>query len=148
MFTLEKQVTVRTPGGRDKTYLAGTVFARHHGQTVQADPGDIRALEARLLAPRREAEEHRLLMEMSRLVNGALVGAEPHASSAGQLDLPEQLLLWHLISGHQDDYPDFYPAVSALSRARQGSEIFAAAREAIIQIEARLFTLEAEMQCS
>lgn len=148
MFTLEKQLTVRTPGSQEKTYLAGTIFVRHHGQTVQAGPGDVRALEARLLAPRREAEEHRLLMEMSRLVNGVLDKAEPYASSAGELDLPELLLLWHMISGHEDDYPAIYPAVSALSGARLGFEVFAAAKEAIIQIEAQLFTLEAEMQWS
>src|ERR1700691_6528651 len=34
MFTLEKQIMVTAPGGPDKTYLAGTIFVRHHGQTV------------------------------------------------------------------------------------------------------------------
>ena len=52
MFTLEKQFTVT-----GKTYLAGTIFVRHHGHTIQAGSGDIRAPEARLLAPRLEAAE-------------------------------------------------------------------------------------------
>lgn len=107
MFTLEKQLTVT-----GKTYLAGTIFVRHHGQTVQANPGDIRALEARLLAPRRKAEERQLLMEMYRLVSDVRVKAEPHASSTGEFYLPEQHLLEHMIGGHEDDYPDVYPAVS------------------------------------
>ncbi len=41
IFTLQKEF----PG-----YRAGTVFVRKHGQTVQADPGDVRALEDRFAA--------------------------------------------------------------------------------------------------
>ncbi len=136
MFTLEKQLTVA-----GKTYLAGAIFVRHHGQTTQADPGDIRALEARLLSPTARAKERRLLIEMYQLVSGLMKESEPHANSEEELDfLVTQRLLEHVISGREDDYP----AVWELIDARRGSDIFAAARLAVIEIDAGLYELDYE----
>lgn len=139
MFTLEKQFTVRSPGGQPKTYLAGTIFVRRHGLTEQADPGDIRALEARLLAPRREAQERQRLMEMSPLVTALLHKAEFHAGDRSPLRFAEQNQLAHLIAGREADYP----AAMDLAGAGQGFEIFASAREANIEIQKRLREIEA-----
>jgi hypothetical protein len=139
IFALEKQFTARTPEGQSKTYLAGTIFVRHHGKTEQADPGDIRALEARLLAPRRDADARQLLMEMSGLVNTVLFKVGPHANSTGRFRLPEQNQLAHMIAGHEADYP----AARALAGAGQGFEVFAAARDANFEIETRLRDMEA-----
>lgn len=136
IFALEKELTVT-----GRTYLAGTIFVRHHGQTIQADPGDIRALEERLLAPRRDAGERQFLLEIYRLVTDVRLKAEPHASSPAQLDLPEQHLLEHMIGGHERDNPDIYQAVLRLAYSGKGSDLFAAAVIATIEIEARLHEL-------
>ncbi len=47
IFTLEKQFARRD----GKIYPAGSVFVRRPGRTVQAEPGDIRALAERFAAP-------------------------------------------------------------------------------------------------
>jgi hypothetical protein len=47
------------PGDRIRTlqkYRPGAVFVRRPGQTIQAEPGDIRALKDRFAAPLRQAE--------------------------------------------------------------------------------------------
>src|ERR1700761_2487759 len=139
MFTLEKQVTVRAPGGQEKTYLAGTIFVRHPGQTVQARQGDIRALEARLLAPGREARERQRLIDMSGLVSTVLYAAGSHVNDIHRFRVPEQNQLAHLVAGHEADYP----AVAALTGAVQGHIVFAAARDADREIEMKLREVEA-----
>lgn len=45
-FTLQKEIS-RPDGGT--AYRAGAIFVRRQGRTIQAEPGDIRALEDRLL---------------------------------------------------------------------------------------------------
>ena len=74
MFTLEKQFTVT-----GKTYLAGTIFVRHHGKTEQADPGDIRALEARLLASGGDVGQRQRLLEILVFRGYAAAAAQARA---------------------------------------------------------------------
>lgn len=126
-------------GLQSKTYLAGTIFVRHHGKTEQADPGDIGALEARLLAPRRDAEARQVLMDMSPLVNAVLFKAGPHANSAVPFRLPEQNQIAHMIAGHEADYP----TARALAGASQGFEVIRAAGDTNAEIEAMQRNIEA-----
>jgi hypothetical protein len=116
IFTLEKAFT-RNDG---KTYLAGTVFVRHPGRTIQAEPGDMRSLEHRLTAPSREAEEHarrmlqieearlaaeerertrRWLTEMSKLVTAILFKAGTRPNDPGRFRCEEQVQLQTMIAG-------------------------------------------------
>ena len=139
IFPLEKQVTIRTTGGQYKTYLPGTIFVRRHGLTEQAGPGDIRALEARLLAPGRDARERQRLIAMSALVTTVLHQAGYHAGSGGRIRFPEQNQLKHLIARHEADYP----AARALVGAGQGFEIFRAAQDANQEITVKLGEIEA-----
>lgn len=139
MFALEKQFTVKSPGGQPKTYLAGTIFVRRHGLTEQAGPGDIRALEARLLAPGREAEARKLLLDMSPLVSAVLAKAEPFQDSRDHFRLAEQNQLAIMIAGREADYPE----IAALAGAGQGFEVFAWAADAVSELRARLREMNA-----
>lgn len=62
------------PGDRIRTlqkdfgsYLAGAVFVRRPGRTIQAEPGDIRALEDRYAEPLRLAERDRLRERLEKV---------------------------------------------------------------------------------
>lgn len=64
------------PGDRIRTlhrdfasYLAGTAFVRRPGRTIQAQPGDIRALEDRFAEPFRQAERDNLRQRLEKVSN-------------------------------------------------------------------------------
>jgi hypothetical protein len=64
------------PGDRIRTlhqdfasYLAATVFVRRPGRTIQAQPGEIRALEDRYAEPLRQVERERLRDRLEKVSN-------------------------------------------------------------------------------
>src|SRR5258708_7188798 len=161
IFTLQKEFTVTNARGDAKTYLAGTVFVRHRARTVQAEPGDIRALEERFAAPAQEAEVYarrtleiaearqaaeeadrrrRGLAELSRLVASVLFKVSPLASMGMpvQFRCEEQIQLGHLLAGME---AADLPAVKSVAGASQAHEAFASAARANIEIEAAMQAL-------
>ena len=79
-------------------YRPGAIFVRRPGQTVQADPGDIRALEDRFAAPFREAERDRKRARLEQIgdaldyVFAAVVDALPSDRPAVQWTNPRNRL--------------------------------------------------------
>jgi hypothetical protein len=160
IFTLQKDLRVGTPKDKPRDYLAGTVFVRRPGRTIQAQPGDIRALEERYAAPfRREAayarqileiaragqaaeefdRRRRRLTEMHKLVTSVQFKASP-VNNAGYWRCPEQLELQGLLIGIDPPMPE----CDALGGAATGHEAYVAAILAKREIEAELRRLEAE----
>jgi hypothetical protein len=115
MFTLRKDLTVRTASGGSKTYLAGTVFVRRGALTEQANPGEIRTLEDRFAATalasarageadarrsleiqqERQATEQvdrrrRFLTEMLELVIATQFAATPYRNSTDYFRCPSR----------------------------------------------------------
>jgi hypothetical protein len=170
IFTLRKDLTVTTPGGGPKGYVAGTIFIRYPGRTEIAGPDDIRALEDRYAAPalesaraaetntrrsleiqqeRRVAEElerRRIrLVEIADLVIGVQFQAAPVRNSREYFRCPEQLKLQALLAGmDQAEVQAEMPEVLALAGAGQGCESFAAAVAARPQIEVAMRKLMAQ----
>jgi hypothetical protein len=162
IFTLEREFT-RSDG---KIYLAGTVFVRRPGRTIQAEPGDIRGLEQRLTAPAREAEEHarrmlqieearlaaeerehtrRWLTEMSKLISAILFKAGTHPNDSARFRCEEQIQLQTMIAGADRQAMEAdMPAVVAAAGAGQFSEAFAAAARANVEIQAAMVRLANE----
>jgi hypothetical protein len=161
IFTLDKQFARRD----GKIYPAGTVFVRRPGRTVQAEPGDIRALAERFAAPALAAEAHarrmveieetrlaaeagdrerRWLTDLSKLVSAILFKAAPYRESRGQFRCEEQMQIQTLIADRdllrlQAEMPELV----ALSGAGQGMETFAAAARANIEIQTSMRNLAA-----
>jgi hypothetical protein len=162
IFTLEREFT-RSDG---KVYLAGTVFVRRPGRTIQAEPADMRALEERLAAPARDAEAHarrmleieearlaseererrrRWLTEMSKLVSAILFKASLFADSPERFRCEEQIQLQTMVSGvSRVEMQADMPAVVAAAGAGQYSEAFAAAARANVEIQAAMMRLANE----
>ena len=132
MQTLRQELTITNPAGREKTYLAGTVFVRRGASTEQPDPGEIRGLEDR----RAEAGELERLKEMSDLAIEIQFKVAPFSDSRETHRYPEQRKLQFIIAqiGHLKAQAEL-PETVTLAGAGQGFEVFAAATQAINEIE-------------
>lgn len=62
---------IRTLDKESERHLRGTVLIRRPGQTVQADPGEIRAMEDRHLASTLESRKREVLARISEAVDAA-----------------------------------------------------------------------------
>lgn len=162
IFTLEREFT-RSDG---KVYLAGTVFVRRPGRTIQAEPADMRALEERLAASARDAEAHarrmleieearlaaeererrrRWLTDMSKLVSAILFKAGTHPNDPARFRCEEQIQLQTMIAGaNRQEMEADIPAVLAAAAAGQHNEAFAAAARANVEIQAAMTKLASE----
>jgi hypothetical protein len=166
-FTLRKGLTVVTPAGTPKTYLAGTVFVRRGALTEQANPGEVRALEDRfaatVLASARAAEadarrnvefqqqrqaaedldrRRAFLMEMLDLVVATQFKAAPYKDLVTHFRCAEQLKLQSMLAGM--DYNTRlaeWQSVKALAGEGQAHIAFGAAVRARQEIEVALHRL-------
>lgn len=162
IFTLEREFT-RSNG---KIYLAGTVFVRRPGRTIQAEPADMRALEERLAAPARDAEAHarrmleieearlaseererrrRWLTEMSKLVSAIQFKASRLGHAPARFRCEEQIQLQAMIAGTSrlEMEADMPAVVATADAGRPGDALFAAAR-ANVEIQTAMTRLASE----
>jgi hypothetical protein len=140
IFTLQKALRVTDSDGKIKEYLAGTVFVRHTGETIQATPSDIRTLEERYAAPFRQQDAHdRIDRRRRRLTAIADLIAEVQ-HKAYQVNnphpwrCPEQIKLPSLLIGLELSLPE----CRALAGASQGHEAYGAAILARQEVEREL----------
>lgn len=134
MFTLQKEFP---------KYRAGAVFVRRQGTTVQADPGDIRAVEDRFAAVAAETAEQaqrlRDVREAGALIERIITLGKEHASMGAWWMDPkwtceEQNLLGLLLIGLEHPMPKCR-AVVGESGAKS---VIAAARYAREEIKSAL----------
>jgi hypothetical protein len=162
IFTLEKEFT----RSGERACLAGTVFVRRPGRTLQAGPGDIRALAERFAAPAQAAEAHarrmleieearlaseerdrrrRWLTEISKLVAAIQFKAGTHPNDPAYFRCEEQLQLQAVMAGA--NWPEMVaamPAVLVVAGTGQFNQAFAAATRANTEIQAAMMKLASE----
>jgi hypothetical protein len=141
-------ITVEPPAAGDRirtlqkdfsSYQAGAVFVRRPGRTIQAQPGDIRALEDRYAEPLRLAESGRLRDRLERVGNTVedlfwVVRDAPANGNPGVLWAEPRNRLRTLLIGLEDRLP------SAAQIVNQGTALqaFYLIPQARIEIEAEL----------
>jgi len=158
MYALARDMSVKTPGGKTKEYLRGTIFVRHPGRTEQADAEHVAALLERYAAPFREADalaresvrtglarqaaedrerQRRRLLEILSLINSIFSQAYPLANTYGYWRCREQLD----VHSHLIDIGVELRACETLAGAGQAAEAVRWGAEARNEVEAVLHRL-------